>query len=89
MPHKWRAYAIVADFKLILKKEANDETVDPAYKSRIIKQLDNEGKQFYSKKARTALQNKEALPPDPYNNENNWAGIDVASIQTPQAATDI
>jgi len=78
--HKWRAYVFVADFKLILEKEGKHEVVDPLYKLHIIKQLDTEGKQFYSTKARKALQDDQALLPDPYKNENKWAGMDIAAI---------
>jgi len=78
--HKWRAYALVHDFKLIQEKDAKHETFDESYRSEIVERLKTEGEQFYKDKAKKALKAGKLLPQDPYRNENVWAGINVADI---------
>jgi hypothetical protein len=77
-PLRWKSYAWVEDYKLMLKKEKAEEKVDPAYRSKIIEQLGIYGKEFLTQEAQKKQSSRSPLPIDPYRNK--WIDQNVYEI---------
>lgn len=63
---QWRAYSLISDFRRMQKKKADGEDIDPSVEKKLIKGLDKEGEQFFSKKALKSNKEGTELPHDPY-----------------------
>jgi hypothetical protein len=76
-PLRWKSYAWVEDYKLMLKKEKAGVKVEPAYKLILSEQLRIYGTQFFTKKAKDELKKGSPLPRDPYINKWIEKGVNV------------
>lgn len=77
-PLLWRSYAYVEDFRLMKRKEAAGESIEPARRTEIEKMLNQYGGQFLTKKARKAQREGKPVPTDPYR--RTWGGRPVDQI---------
>lgn len=74
----WRGYAWVEDYKTMLKKETNGETVEKGQKIKIINWFNSNGRKYHSKQALRCLKKNKNLPKDPYRNQ--WYPIPISRI---------
>lgn len=77
-PLLWRSYALVEDFRLMKHREWMGEKIEAPVKAALLERLKVYGPQFYTEKARKALQNNLPLPEDPYR--RSWTGKKIWEI---------
>lgn len=69
---RWKAYAFVADWRLLRRKDEAGEPTDPHRRSFIQEGLQRYGDLFLTKKAKRVKQAGQPLPFDPYH--DTWTG---------------
>jgi hypothetical protein len=75
---RWRAFALVHDWREMRTKIEAGETVDPTLQHEIEEGLLQYGDQFLTQPARNARSRGTAMPPNPYY--DNWTGRTVRQI---------
>lgn len=68
-PLRWRAFALIHDWRVLQAKIAKGEQVDSEQRADIENALKEHGNQFLTPTALKALGKGETLPPDPYCND--------------------
>lgn len=63
---RWRDYAYVHDWKMLRRHQREGRLVSEDDLSKVEKELEKVGKQFYTRKARKRDERSEPLPDDPY-----------------------
>jgi hypothetical protein len=66
-PLKWRAFAYIHDWRLQQVKIARGESIDANQQKSNELGIQEYGKLFYTKDARSAISQNQPLPPDPYH----------------------
>lgn len=75
---RWRAYAFVADWRLLCRKDKAGESTDPHERDFIEQGLQRYGDLFLTVKARNAKQADQPLPSNPYH--DTWTGKTIAEL---------
>ena len=75
---RWKAYAFVADWRLLRQKDEAGERTDPHTRNFIQEGLQRYGDLFLTKKAKLAKQDRQPLPSDPYH--ETWTGKTGAAL---------
>ena len=75
---RWKAYAFVADWRLLRQKDEAGERTDPHTRNFIQEGLQRYGDLFLTKKAKRAKQAGQPLPFDPYHDA--WTGKTGAAL---------
>jgi Family of unknown function (DUF5677) len=78
-PLKWRAFAYIHDWRLQKVKSDRGESIDPNQQKFNELGIQMYGKLFYTKEARSAINQNQPLPPDPYH--QSWkCGTQIKQI---------